>query len=184
MMNGGHHQTLSNACWFSTLKLKTTPFDSPASGGHWMPKENLILTLNYILFSKSFYPICCTPRLWAEWNDEWKLANSNYRKTYINLKQIVHSLNLRSPLFRIDWCGNYNPSPRRTFHSSRRSGSVLVLFCYRKRTRPPRLWAEWNYKWWAPPNTIKRRKSDRHHYTFTQYSALLYYLCNIPWNLS
>jgi hypothetical protein len=22
----------------------------------------------------------------------------------------------------------------------------LVLFSYRKRTRPPRLWAEWNYK--------------------------------------
>ena len=95
------------------------------------------------------------PRLWAEWNYKWKLANSNYRKTYINLKQIVHSLNLRSPLFRIDWCGNYCPSPRRTFHSSRRSGSVLVLFCYRKRTRPPRLWAEWNYTCLVTPSIRK-----------------------------
>jgi hypothetical protein len=95
------------------------------------------------------------PRLWAEWNYEWKLANSNYRKTYINLKQIVHSLNLRSPLFRIDWCGNYSLSPRRTFHSSRRSGSILVLFCYRKRTKPPRLWAEWNYMCLVTPSTRK-----------------------------
>jgi hypothetical protein len=81
------------------------------------------------------------------------VAKSKYWKTYINLKQIVHSLNLRSPLLRLDWCGNYSPSPRRTFHSSRRSGSVLVLFCYRKRTRPPRLWAEWNYMCLVPPST-------------------------------
>ena len=86
------------------------------------------------------------PRLWAEWNYEWWTAKSRNRKTHINLKQIVHSLNLRSPLFRIDWCGNYRLSPRRTFHSSRRSGGILVLFCCRKRTRPPRLWAEWNDK--------------------------------------
>ncbi len=77
---------------------------------------------------------------------EWKVAKSRHRKIYINLKQIVHSLNLRSPLFRLDWCGNYCLSPRRTFHSSRRSGGILVLFCYRKRTKPPRLWAEWNYE--------------------------------------
>ena len=73
------------------------------------------------------------------------VGNTKHRKIYINLKQIVHSLNLRSPLFRIDWCGNYRPSPRNTFHSSRRSGSILVLFCYRKRTKPPRLWAGRNY---------------------------------------
>jgi|LakMenE18May11ns_1017448.scaffolds.fasta_scaffold9561786_1 hypothetical protein len=84
-----------------------------------------------------------------------ELANSWHRKTYFNLKQIVHSLNLRSPLFRLDWCGNYSPSPRRTFHSSRRSGSVLVLFCYRKRTKPPRLWAEWNYTCLVTPSTRK-----------------------------
>ena len=66
-------------------------------------------------------------------------AKSRQKKIYIKVYPIVHSLNLRSPLSRLDWCGNYRPSPRRTFHSSRRSGSVLVLFCYRKRTKPPRL---------------------------------------------
>jgi len=86
---------------------------------------------------------------------EWKVAKSRHRKIYINLKQIVHSLNLRSPLFRIDWCGNYCLSPRRTFHSSRRSGGILVLFCYRKRTRPPRLWAEWNYICLVTPSKRK-----------------------------
>ena len=56
---------------------------------------------------------------------------SRHRKIYINLKQIVHSLNLRSPLFRLvpiaigSKCGNYCPSPRRTFHSSRRSGGFI-----------------------------------------------------------
>ena len=34
------------------------------------------------------------------------------------------------PLFRIGWCGNDNPSLRRTFHSIRRSGGILVLFSY------------------------------------------------------
>ena len=28
---------------------------------------------------------------------------------------------------RLDWCGNYCPSPRRTFHSSRRSGGMYSL---------------------------------------------------------
>jgi hypothetical protein len=27
------------------------------------------------------------------------------QENLFNLKQIIHSLNLRSPLFRIDWCG-------------------------------------------------------------------------------
>jgi len=62
-----------------------------------------------------------------------KLANSRHRIIYINVKQIVHSLNLRSPLFRIDWCGNYSPSPRRTFHSSRRSGGIFGTFFLQKK---------------------------------------------------
>ena len=33
-MLGGYHQALSYDWYFSTLKLKTTPFYSPASGGH------------------------------------------------------------------------------------------------------------------------------------------------------
>ena len=64
------------------------------------------------------------------------VAKSKHRKIYINIKQIVHSLNLRSPLFRLDWCGNYGPSLRRIFHSSRRSGSILVLFCPSERIHP------------------------------------------------
>ena len=87
------------------------------------------------------------PRLWAGRNYKRQVAKSKHRKIYINVYPIVHSLNLRSPLFRIDWCGNDNPRPRRNFQSSRRSGSVLVLFCYRKRTKPPRLWAEENHEW-------------------------------------
>ncbi len=110
------------------------------------------------------------PRLWADWNYEWKLANSNYRKTYINLKQIVHSLNLRSPLFRIDWCGTQSNSQPTDFHSIRRSGSVLVLFCYRKRTRAPRLWAERNHECLVTPST--------RIFVFTYCK---YYLCLLSW---
>jgi hypothetical protein len=36
------------------------------------------------------------------------------------------------PFFRLGWCGNDNPSPRRTFHSIRRSGGFLVTFSSRK----------------------------------------------------
>jgi hypothetical protein len=38
---------------------------------------------------------------------------------------IAQTFNNRSS--RLDWCGNYCPSPRRTFHSSRRSGSVYSV---------------------------------------------------------
>jgi hypothetical protein len=47
---------------------------------------------------------------------------------------LAQTFNIRC--FRIDWCGNYCPSPRRTFHSSRRSGSVLVLFATEKELSP------------------------------------------------
>jgi hypothetical protein len=63
------------------------------------------------------------------------------RKTVMKLQQkyflsatLAQTFNNRSS--RIDWCGNYCPSPRRTFHSSRRSGSVLVLFCPSERIHP------------------------------------------------
>jgi hypothetical protein len=39
---------------------------------------------------------------------------------------LAQTFNNRSS--RLDWCGNYRPSPRRTFHSSRSSGSVYSLF--------------------------------------------------------
>jgi hypothetical protein len=64
---------------------------------------------------------------------EWQVTKSRNRRIYINLKQIIHSLNLRSPLFRIDWCGNYNPSPRKTFHSIRRSGGIFGTFFLQKK---------------------------------------------------
>jgi hypothetical protein len=38
---------------------------------------------------------------------------------------LAQTFNNRSS--RLDWCGNYCPSPRRTFHSSRRSGSVYSV---------------------------------------------------------
>jgi hypothetical protein len=38
---------------------------------------------------------------------------------------LAQPFNIRSS--RIDWCGNYRPSPRRTFHSSRRSGGIYSL---------------------------------------------------------
>ena len=46
---------------------------------------------------------------------------------------------------RIDWCGNYRPSPRRTFHSSRRSGGIIrCSLLFFKGTHglvvPPRHW--------------------------------------------
>ena len=47
------------------------------------------------------------------------------------------ALNLRSPSFRIGWCGQHRQSPRTNFHSIRRSGGVLVLLTRSKRTRPP-----------------------------------------------
>jgi len=39
---------------------------------------------------------------------------------------LAQTLNIRSS--RLDWCGNYSPSPRRTFHSSRRSGGIFGTF--------------------------------------------------------
>jgi len=39
---------------------------------------------------------------------------------------LAQTFNNRSS--RIDWCGNYSPSPRRTFHSSRRSGGIFGTF--------------------------------------------------------
>ena len=64
------------------------------------------------------------------------------------IKNLVKKINLypttnrpftvpSQPIFRLGWCGNDKPSPRRNFHSIRRSGGVFVLFSYRKRTRPP-----------------------------------------------
>ena len=75
-----------------------------------------LLNVKFLIFLKTMFTIIIHLRL---------VAKSRHRRIYINLKQIVHSLNLRSPLFRIDWCGNYRPSPRRTFHSSRRSGGII-----------------------------------------------------------
>jgi hypothetical protein len=49
------------------------------------------------------------------------------QEIYINLKQIVHSQNLRSPLFRLDWCGTHLISQPTDFHSSRRSGGIYSL---------------------------------------------------------
>ena len=43
------------------------------------------------------------------------------------------------PIFIGSKCGTYYISQPIDFHSIRRSGGVLVLFCYRKRTRPSRL---------------------------------------------
>ena len=40
------------------------------------------------------------------------------------------------PFFRLGWCGTYSIGQPTDFHSIRRSGGILVLFCYRKRTRP------------------------------------------------
>ena len=39
---------------------------------------------------------------------------------------LAQTFNNRSS--RLDWCGNYCPSPRRTFHSSRRSGRIIRCF--------------------------------------------------------
>jgi hypothetical protein len=38
---------------------------------------------------------------------------------------LAQTFNNRSS--RLDWCGNYCPIPRRTFHSSRRSGGIYSL---------------------------------------------------------
>jgi hypothetical protein len=38
---------------------------------------------------------------------------------------LAQTFNNRSS--RLDWCGNYSPIPRRTFHSSRRSGGVYSV---------------------------------------------------------
>ncbi len=41
---------------------------------------------------------------------------------------------LPQPFFRLGWCGNDKPSPRRTFHSIRRSGGVYsnLVYCFLK----------------------------------------------------
>jgi hypothetical protein len=61
------------------------------------------------------------------------------------------------PFFRIGWCGSDNPGLRRTFHSIRRSGGILVLFCYRKRTRLSAAMSGKNILggWWVTPTTGK-----------------------------
>jgi hypothetical protein len=60
------------------------------------------------------------------------------RKTVMKLQQkyflsatLAQTFNNRSS--RIDWCGNYCPSPRRTFHSSRRSGGIFGTFLLQKK---------------------------------------------------
>ncbi len=50
---------------------------------------------------------------------------------------LAQTFNNRSS--RIDWCGNYCPSLRRTFHSSRRSGGIFGTFLLQKKVKPPRL---------------------------------------------
>jgi len=44
---------------------------------------------------------------------------------------LAQTFNNRSS--RLDWCGNYCPSPRRTFHSSRRSGGIFGSFLLQKK---------------------------------------------------
>ena len=77
-----------------------------------------LLKVKFLIFLKTMSTIIIHLRL---------VAKSRQRRIYINVYPIVHSLNLRSPLSRIDWCGNYRPSPRRTFHSSRRSGGIYSV---------------------------------------------------------
>ncbi len=77
-----------------------------------------LLNVKFLVFLKTMFTIIIHLRL---------VAKSRHRRIYINLKQIVHSLNLRSPLFRIDWCGNYRSSQLTDFNSSRRSGGVYSL---------------------------------------------------------
>ena len=67
---------------------------------------------------------------------EAELKEFQNKEEIQNELQIVHSLNLRLPFFRLGWCGTHSVSHPTDFHSIRRSGGVLVLFCYRKRTSP------------------------------------------------
>ena len=58
---------------------------------------------------------------------KWQATKSRHRKTYFNLKQIVHSLNLRSPLFRIDWCGTQQLANPLTFIAA--GAAVAFIRC-------------------------------------------------------
>ena len=67
-------------------------------------------------------------------NDNEDYATKNLSKPTTNRPLTVPS----QPIFRLGWCGNDNPCQPTAFHSIRRSGGFLVLFNYRKRTKPPR----------------------------------------------
>jgi hypothetical protein len=83
-----------------------------------------LLKVKFLIFLKTMSTIIIHLRL---------VAKSRQRKIYINVYPIVHSLNLRSPLSRLYWCGNHCPSLRRTFHSSRRSGGIFGTFLLQKK---------------------------------------------------
>ena len=92
---------------------------------------------------------------------KWRFSGwkTSYKNQIQNVLQYLRSNTLSSRFFRLGWCGNDKPSPRRTFHSIRRSGGIysnlvycflkalmvsakslgLFLFCWRKRkTKPSR----------------------------------------------
>ena len=55
----------------------------------------------------------------------------NGEHIYFLSATLAQTFNNRSS--RLDWCGNYCPSPRRTFHSSRRSGGIFGTFLLQKK---------------------------------------------------
>jgi hypothetical protein len=103
---GGYERSSTNGCvqGFDTLFWDDNRINalSLPTGRQAMPRKTVIMASTYI-----FYP----PRLH---------------------RPLIPSLPPRSDSYRelSGKCGNYCPSPRRTFHSSRRSGSVYSLFFY------------------------------------------------------